>query len=258
MINFSNYFNNKKGFIPFVTAGDPNLDSTLKFLNALVKAGSTLIEIGIPFSDPIAEGSTIMEADGRALAAGTTLNKVFDMVGEFRKENKDFPLVFMTYLNPVYAYGYDNFFKNMKNLNMQGIIIPDLPYEEKKEVQDIAKKYDIAVISLIAPTSEQRTKIIASEAEGFVYLVSSLGVTGVRDKITTDIDGMAKEIKKYTNIPVCVGFGIKSPEIAKKMCNVADGAIVGSAIVNIVAEHKENSEKYIYDFAKSIVDALNS
>lgn len=256
MINFSNYFNNKKGFIPFVTAGDPELDSTLKFLNTLVEAGSTIIEVGIPFSDPIAEGSTIMEADGRALASGTTLDKIFDMISKFRDRNKDFPLVFMTYLNPVFAYGYERFFKNMKKVNMQGIIIPDLPYEEKEEVQSVAKKYDIAVISLIAPTSAERIKMIASDAEGFVYLVSSLGVTGVRDKITTDIDSMALEIKKYTNIPVCVGFGIKSPEIAKKMCNVADGAIVGSAIENIIAKYGKDSEKYIYDFAKGIVESI--
>ena len=257
MINFKKYFNNKKGFIPFITAGDPSIDASLKFLNTLVRAGATLIEIGIPFSDPIAEGATIMEASARALSNGASLKKVFNLVEEFRKNNKDFPLVFMTYLNPVYAFGYDNFFKKMKELNMQGIIIPDLPYEEKHEASDIASKYDIAVISLIAPTSKDRIKMIAKEAEGFLYLVSSLGVTGVRDEITTDIDAMASEIKKYTDIPVCVGFGIKSKETAKKMCNVADGAIVGSAIVNIIAKYGLDAEKYVYDFASEIVSEIN-
>ncbi|MCR5706120.1 MAG: tryptophan synthase subunit alpha [Acholeplasmatales bacterium] len=257
MINFKKYFTTKKGFIPFITAGDPSIDASLKYLNTLVEAGATLIEIGIPFSDPIAEGATIMEASARALSNGATLKRVFELVSMFRENNKDFPLVFMTYLNPVYAYGYDKFFKNMKDLNMQGIIIPDLPYEEKHEVSDVASKYDVAVISLIAPTSKDRIKMLASEAEGFVYLVSSLGVTGVRDVITTDIDGMAKEIKKYTDIPVCVGFGIKSPETAKKMCNVADGAIVGSAIVNIIAKYGDKAEGFVYDFAKSIVDEIN-
>ena len=257
MINFKNYINGKKAFIPFVTAGDPSLDVTEKILKELVKAGSSIIEVGIPFSDPIAEGDTIMEADIRALASGTNIDGIFDMIAHFRLEYPDFPLVFMTYINPVFSYGYDKILKKMKDLKIVGIIIPDMPYEEKNELQSVAKNYDIAVISLIAPTSNQRIKMIASEAEGFLYLVSSLGVTGVRDKISTDIDGMATEIKKYTDIPVCVGFGIKNPESAKKMTNVADGAIIGSAIVNIVKEHKNEAPKYVYEFAKSIVDALN-
>ena len=257
MINFKNYFTKKKAFIPFVTAGDPNLDCTEKFIKSLIKAGSTIIEIGIPFSDPIAEGKTIMEADMRALAAGTTIDKIFDMVKNIRKEYPSFPLVFMTYLNPVFNYGYDSFFAKCKSVGIVGIIIPDLPYEEKLEVSSVSSKYDVATISLIAPTSKQRIREIASNAEGFVYLVSSLGVTGVRDAITTDINGMAEEIKNYTDIPVCVGFGIKSPESAKRMTEVADGAIIGSAIENIIAEHGEDSESYVYEFAKSIVDALN-
>jgi len=257
MINFKNYVLGKKAFIPFVTAGDPNLNTTKEILKSLVKAGSSIIEVGIPFSDPIAEGNTIMEADIRALASGTTVDKIFDMINDFRKDYKDFPLVFMTYLNPVFSYGYDKFFKKCKDANIKGIIIPDMPYEEKEEVRSVAKLYDVAVISLISPTSSTRIKTIASDAEGFLYLVSSLGVTGVRDKITTDINGMATEIKKYTDIPVCVGFGIKSSESALKMTEVADGAIIGSAIVNIIAKYKEESPKYVYDFAKEIVDALN-
>jgi len=256
MINFKNYIKGNKAFIPFVTAGDPNLDVTLKLLNELVKAGSSIIEVGIPFSDPIAEGNTILEADIRALSSGTKLDGIFKMIEEFRKNEPDFPLVFMTYLNPVFSYGYDEFFKRCKSLKIVGIIIPDMPFEEKEEVRSVASKYDVATISLIAPTSKQRIEMIAKEAEGFLYLVSSLGVTGVRDNITTDIDGITKEIKKYTDIPVCVGFGIKNPESAKKMTNVADGAIIGSAIVNIVKEKKEDSPKAVYEFAKSIVDVL--
>lgn len=257
MINFSNYIKNKKAFIPFVTAGDPDLDTTKELLIQLVKAGSSIIEVGIPFSDPIAEGNTIMEADIRALASGTSLDKIFNMLKDFRKVEPEFPLVFMTYLNPVFSYGYDDFFKKCKEINIKGIIIPDLPYEEKEEVRSVCLKYDVALISLIAPTSNKRIEKIASEAEGFLYLVSSLGVTGMRDTIKTDIDGMTREIKKYTNIPVCVGFGIKNEESAKKMTNVADGAIIGSAIVNIVAKYGNSSPKYVYEFAKNIVDAIN-
>lgn len=256
MINFNELFKNKKGFIPFITAGDPNLDKTVEFIDELINAGSTLIEIGIPFSDPIAEGKTIEKADVRALSAGTTTDKIFDMLKVVRKKHPDFPLAFMTYLNPVHTYGYNKFFEKCKEVNICAIIIPDLPFEEKEEVRSVATLYDVATISLIAPTSKDRIKMIASKAEGFIYLVSSLGVTGVRDKITTDIDALASEIKKYTNIPVCVGFGIKSKETAKKMTNVADGAIVGSAIVNIIEEHKEDSNKYIYNFVKEIVDYI--
>ncbi len=257
MINFKNLFNGKKGFIPFVTAGDPNINKTEELIYELIKAGSTLIEIGIPFSDPTAEGKTIEAADARSLAAGTTTDKIFDMLKNVRKNYPDFPLVFMTYCNPVHTYGYEKFFAACKEVNICGIIIPDLPFEEKSEVKDIASKYDVATISLIAPTSRQRIAMIAKEAEGFVYLVSSLGVTGVRDTITTDINSLVTEIKKYTDIPVCVGFGINNAEKAKKMTEVADGAIIGSAIVNIVAAYKENSSKPVYDFAKEIVDALN-
>ena len=207
MINFKNYFNGKKVFIPFITAGDPTLDKTEEFIDELIKAGSALIEIGIPFSDPIAEGKTIEEADIRALSAGCTTDKIFDMLKNVRKKHKTFPLVFMTYLNPVFNYGYEEFFKKCKELNMCGIIIPDLPFEEKEEVDIIAKKYDVALISLIAPTSKDRIKKIATEANGFVYLVSSLGVTGVRDKITTNVSEIALEIKnllnKATDVNVC-------------------------------------------------------
>ena len=257
MINFNKYLTRKKAFIPFITAGDPSIDKTKEFIKALIEAGSTIIEIGIPFSDPIAEGKTIMEADERALKAGATTDKIFDMVKDIRKEYPDYPLVFMTYLNPVFVYGYDKFFKRCKDVNISGIILADLSFEEKHEVSDVASKYDVAVISLIAPTSLDRIEKIAREAEGFVYLVSSLGVTGVRDSITSDVEGNAKKIKEFTDIPVFVGFGIKDKDQAKKMAEVSDGAIIGSAIENIIAKYGADSKEYIYTFAKEIVDELD-
>ena len=257
MINFNKYLTRKKAFIPFITAGDPSIDKTKEFIKALIEAGSTIIEIGIPFSDPIAEGKTIMEADERALKAGATTDKIFDMVKDIRKEYPDYPLVFMTYLNPVFVYGYDKFFKRCKDVNISGIILADLSFEEKHEVSDVASKYDVAVISLIAPTSLDRIERIAREAEGFVYLVSSLGVTGVRESITSDVEGNAKKIKEFTDIPVFVGFGIKDKDQAKKMAEVSDGAIIGSAIENIIAKYGNDSKEYIYNFAKEIVDELD-
>ncbi len=247
-----------KAFIAFLTAGDPCLDKTLEYMQTMVKAGVSLIEVGIPFSDPIAEGKTIEKADYRALKALTTTDKIFDMLKEFRKINQDFPLVFMTYVNPVFTYGYERFFKKCQEVNVSGIIIPDVPYEEKQEVKEVASKYNCKVISLIAPTSSDRIKMIASDAEGFIYLVSSLGVTGVRSKITTDIDLLALEIKKYTNIPIAVGFGVKTPEQAKKMVHNADGVIVGSAIVDIIAEYKDNASDKIFEYCSSMVQAVKS
>jgi len=256
MSSFKEVFN-KKAFIAFVTAGDPDLNSTEEFIDAMIESGVSLIEIGIPFSDPIAEGSVITKADIRALASGTTTDKIFDMIKNVRKKHPDFPMVFMTYLNPVFSYGYDRFFKKSKELNMLGIIIPDMPYEEKKEAEKVAVKYNQEVISLIAPTSEDRIKMIASDAKGFIYLVSSLGVTGVRSEFKFDLSDIVKEIRKYTDVPVAIGFGISNPDAVKKMCAISDGAIVGSAIVRIIEEHGKDSKKYIYDFCKSMVEAAN-
>ena len=258
MISFNKFMKNKKAFVPFITAGDPSIDKTKEFIKALIEAGSTLIEIGIPFSDPIAEGKTIMEADERALKGGATTDKIFDMVKDIRKDYPDYPLVFMTYLNPVFVYGYDKFFSKCKEVKISGIILADLSFEEKHEVSDVASKYDVAVISLIAPTSLDRIERIAKEAEGFVYLVSSLGVTGVRENITSDVEGNYKKIKEFTNIPVFVGFGIKDKDQAKHMASISDGAIIGSAIENIIAKYGNDSKEYIYKFAKEIVDEINT
>lgn len=254
MNSFKDVFK-KKAFIGFLTAGDPNIDATERFIYKMIEAGTSLIEIGIPFSDPIAEGKTIYNADMRALKLNTTTDKVFDMVLKVRKKYPDFPLVFMTYLNPVFSYGYDKFFKRASEAGMLGIIIPDLPFEERNEAVVIAKKYNQTVISMIAPTSKQRIKEIASSAEGFIYLVSSLGVTGVRNEFKFDLEEIVTEIKKYTDVPVAIGFGISNKEAVKAMVKISDGAIVGSAIVNIIEKYKDNADEYLYQFVKEMVDA---
>ena len=247
----------KKAFIAFITAGDPDLDSTIEFVDKMIDAGVSLIELGIPFSDPIAEGEVISEADIRALKAKTTTDKIFDAVKKIRFKHKDFPLVFMTYANPVYSYGYDKFFKKCEELNMLGSIIPDLPFEEHNEASDIAKKYNQTIISMIAPTSEDRIEKIAKQAEGFIYLVSSLGVTGMRDTFSSNLDEIVKKIKEFTNTPVAIGFGIKSEEQAYNMAKLSNGAIVGSAIVSIIAKYGKDASPYVYEFSKKMVDACN-
>lgn len=248
----------KKAFIPYVLAFYPNEEKTIKYIDALIDGGASLIEIGIPFSDPVAEGPTIQKADIVALKNDFTIDKLFNLMRVLKDKYPTFPFVFMTYLNPVFRYGYDNFFKNMDALDISGIIIPDLPYEEQDEVNIYANKYDISVISLIAPSSSDRIKKIASKAKGFIYLVSSLGVTGTRDQIDTNLKNMISEIRKYTNIPIAVGFGIKDKNQAKEISSYADGIIIGSKIIDIIEEDYEKSEKRVNNFAKDIVLALNN
>ncbi|HIW85255.1 MAG TPA: tryptophan synthase subunit alpha [Candidatus Eubacterium faecipullorum] len=257
MNNISKAFENGKAFIGFVTAGDPDLETSKKIMLEMARAGCDLIEIGIPFSDPIAEGPVIQEADLRSLAGGTTTDKVFALAAELSKE-ADIPLVFMTYLNVLFKYGYDKFLENAKNSGISGVIVPDLPFEEKKELRSVADKYGIDVISLIAPTSESRIQMIAKEAKGFIYEVSSLGVTGVRSEIKTDLRAITESIKAVTDIPVAIGFGINTPEQAARVCEYADGVIVGSAIVKIVAQYGKNAPAYVYDYVKSMKDAIHA
>lgn len=255
MNNISKAFENGKAFIGFVTAGDPDLETSKKIMLEMARAGCDLIEIGIPFSDPIAEGPVIQEADLRSLAGGTTTDKVFALAEELSKE-ADIPLVFMTYLNVLFKYGYDKFLENAKNSGISGVIVPDLPFEEKEELRSVADKYGIDVISLIAPTSESRIQMIAKEAKGFIYEVSSLGVTGVRSEIKTDLRAITESIKAVTDIPVAIGFGINTPEQAARVCEYADGVIVGSAIVKIVAQYGKDAPAYVYDYVKSMKDAI--
>lgn len=255
MSKISKAFENKKAFIPFITCGDPSLDITEQIVYAMVEAGADLIELGIPFSDPTAEGPVIMEADERALAGGVTTDKIFEMVERLRK-TVTIPMVFMTYANVIYSYGAERFVKRAAELGMDGMILPDIPYEEKEEFQAVCEQYDFDLISLIAPTSNDRIRMIAKEAKGFIYCVSSLGVTGVRSQITTDIGAMIRLVKEVSDIPCAVGFGISTPEQAKKMTEVADGAIVGSAIVKLCAQYKEDCVPYIRDYVKSMKDAI--
>ena len=229
-------FEKGKAFIPFITCGDPSLEVTEQLVYAMEEAGADLIELGIPFSDPTAEGPVIQRANVRALSGGVTTDKVFDMVVKIRK-NSSVPMVFMTYANVVFSYGTERFIKTAAEIGMDGLILPDVPYEEKEEFDSVCKKYGIDLISLIAPTSHERVAQIAKDAEGFVYCVSSLGVTGTRTNITTDIGAMVKLVKAVKDIPCAVGFGISTPEQAKKMAAQSDGAIVGSAIVKLCAEH---------------------
>jgi tryptophan synthase alpha chain len=255
MSNIQNAFKNGKAFIGFVTGGDPNIEKTKEFVLEMIRAGADIVEIGIPFSDPIAEGPVIQEANNRALSAGASVEKLFDLVEDLREETK-VPLLFLTYLNPVFHYGYDAFFKRCGDSGLDGIIIPDLPFEEQPPVRSAASKHGIDLISLIAPTSEARIKEIAKSASGFIYLVSSMGVTGIRSEITTDLDSITTAIKSVTPVPVAIGFGIHTPSQAAQMARIADGVIVGSAIVKIAAEHGEKADSHIYRYVKEIKEAI--
>lgn len=248
-------FQNKKAFIPFVTAGDPDLETTAKIILAMQENGADLIEIGIPFSDPVAEGIVIQQADERALASGTTTDKVFDMVQDMR-ELIHIPMVFMTYVNVIFVYGIDRFAKRAKEIGMAGVIVPDVPFEEKEELDEVFSRYGLEVVSLIAPTSKNRIKAIAGEAKGFVYCVSSLGVTGVRATINKGVADMIREVKKIKDIPCAVGFGISTPEQAREMAQFSDGVIVGSAIVRIIGEYGRESVERVGAYVKSMKEAL--
>lgn len=255
MSNIASAFANGKAFIPFITCGDPDLATTAEIVRAMAENGADLIELGIPFSDPTAEGPVIQEANVRALTAGTTTDKIFDMVRELRKEVK-IPMVFMTYANVVFSYGTERFISTCAQIGMDGLILPDVPYEEKEEFDPICKRYGLDFISLVAPTSEDRVAQLANEASGFVYVVSSLGVTGVRSEITTDIGSMVELVRANTRIPCAVGFGISTPEQARKMAALSDGAIVGSAIVKIVAQHGKASVSHVAEYVKAMKQAI--
>ena len=255
MSNIYKAFENKKAFIGFLTAGDPTAEKTVEYILEMERAGADLIEIGIPFSDPTAEGVVIQDANIRALSGGMTTNGVFEIVKKVRKKS-NIPLVFLTYINPVYKYGYENFFEECREVGIDGIIVPDVPFEEKHEIEDIANKYGVDIISLIAPTSEDRIKKIAKEAKGFVYVVSSMGVTGVRSEIKTDIRKMVQSIKEVTDVPCAVGFGINNPKQAREISEVADGVIVGSAIVKIIEKNRENAKEELFKYVSEMKHAI--
>jgi tryptophan synthase alpha chain len=255
MSRIAEVFSNGKAFIPFITAGDPNLEITEQLILTMEQAGADLIEIGIPFSDPVAEGIVIQNADERALASGTTTDKIFDMVLKVR-EKTNIPLAFMTYINPIYVYGSERFLKRAVECGIDAVIVPDMPFEEKGELDSYCRQYGIDLISLIAPTSKERITTIAAAASGFIYCVSSLGVTGVRSEITTDIGEMIAYVKSAKDIPCAIGFGISTPEQAKSMSNYSDGVIVGSAIIKIVEKYGVDCVKPVYDYVKQMKDAV--
>lgn len=255
MSNINKAFANGKAFIPFITCGDPDLQTTLQAVKAAAENGADLIELGIPFSDPTAEGPVIQGANIRALNGGVTTDKIFDLVREIRKE-VFIPMVFMTYANVVFSYGAEKFISTCKEIGIDGLILPDLPYEEKDEFLPVCQKYGVDLISLIAPTSADRISMIAKESEGFLYIVSSLGVTGTRSEIKTDLASIVKIVRENTNIPCAIGFGISTPEQAKKMSDIADGAIVGSAIIKIIEKYGKDSPKYVGEYVKSMKDAI--
>ena len=255
MSNIKKAFENGKAFIPFITCGDPDLETTAKVVREAVRNGADLIELGIPFSDPTAEGPVIQGANIRALAGGVTTDKVFDLVRDLRQD-VTIPMVFMTYANVVFSYGAERFISTCKDIGIDGIILPDLPFEERDEFLPTCRKYGVDLISLIAPTSENRIAMIAKEAEGFIYIVSSLGVTGERSEISTDIGAMVKLIRENTDVPCAVGFGISTPEQAAKMSALSDGAIVGSAIIRIIEKHSKNAAEPVGEYVKSMKDAM--
>lgn len=256
MSNIRSAFANGKAFIPFITCGDPDLETTAKAVRAAAENGADLIELGIPFSDPTAEGPVIQSANVRALASGVTTDKVFDLVRDLRRD-VSIPFVFMTYANVVFSYGADRFIKTCGEIGVDGLILPDLPFEEKGEFLPICRRYGVDLVSMIAPTSEGRIAMIAREAEGFLYVVSSLGVTGERREITTDLASMISIVRAHAHVPCAIGFGISTPEQAAKMAAISDGAIVGSAIIKILEAHGKDAPRYVAHFVREMKDAIS-
>ncbi len=248
-------FERGKAFIAFLTCGDPDLETTEQLIKGIADAGADLIELGIPFSDPTAEGPVIQEANLRALTAGATTDKIFDMVRRVRR-TVGAPMVFMTYANVVFSYGTERFLKTAAEIGMDGVILPDVPFEEKEEFAPVCQKYGLDFISLVAPTSNDRIKKIAKEASGFVYCVSSLGVTGMRSEITSDVGSMVRLVHESDSVPAAVGFGISTPEQAAQMAKTADGVIVGSAIVKLIGQHGREALPFVADYVRAMKEAV--
>lgn len=249
-------FKNGKAFIPFITAGDPSLEITEELVFGLAEAGADIIELGVPFSDPVCEGTVIQRADERALSAGFTTDRLFDTVVKIRKKT-DIPLILMTYINPVFVYGTEKYMGRCRDTGIDGIIVPDMPFDEKDEIWAECKRHGVTLISMVAPTSNHRVQKIARESEGFLYCVSSLGVTGVRSEITTDLAKMIRIAKDVTNTPCAVGFGISTPEQAKEMISQkCDGVIVGSAIVKFAEKYGDKCVAPIVEYVRGMKSAI--
>ena len=255
MSNIARAFQNGKAFIPFITCGDPDLLTTAEAVRQAVKNGADLIELRIPFSDPTAEGPVIQGANIRALRGGVNTEKIFSFVRGLRSD-VTVPMVFMTYANVVFSYGAEKFISNCAEAGIDGLILPDIPFEEKDEFLPLCRRCGVDLISLIAPTSANRIGMIAKEAEGFIYLVSSLGVTGVRNEINTDLKSIVEIIRQNTDVPCAIGFGISKPEQAREMAAYADGVIVGSAIVRLLEQHGKEAPKYIGEYVKQMKAAM--
>lgn len=261
-------FAHGKAFVGFVTCGDPDMETTYEVVRAMQASGADIVELGIPFSDPTAEGPVIMEASMRALAAGATTEGALELARRLRVEGGvTIPLAFMTYANVVYSYGIERFARECAEAGVDGLILPDVPFEEKSEFSPACSEYGIDFVSLVAPTSEDRIAAIAREAEGFVYIVSSLGVTGMRDRLDGNIPEMVRLVRSATSVPCAVGFGIKSPEQAARVVGAGgfarpgeqypDGVIVGSAIVDIVTRHDKAAPEAVGEFVRAVKAAIS-
>ncbi|OCN06289.1 tryptophan synthase subunit alpha [Erysipelotrichaceae bacterium MTC7] len=255
MSRIAQAFADKKAFIGFITGGDGGIQASVDNILAMERAGASLVEIGIPFSDPVAEGPIIQQANIRALDKDIKTEDMFTIVEQVRKVSQ-IALVFLTYANPVYAYGYDRFFARCKQVGVDGIIIPDIPFEESEEIASYCERYGVDQILLVSPTSKQRIQAVAKKSRGFVYLVSSLGVTGTRDNITTDLDTIIKQIKQVTSVPVAIGFGIHAKQQVHDYAKIADGVIVGSAIVKLCEQHPVGANQAIYEYVNDLVSAI--
>ncbi len=255
MSKISEAFQNKKAFVGFLTAGDPSLEKTEEFIITMEKAGASIIEIGVPFSDPIAESPVVQEANVRALSVegGCTTDMIFNMLARV-KDKITVPVVLMSYLNPVYKFGYEEFMAKCQETGVSGLIIPDMPYDERGELLPFAEKYDIDIISLVAPASKSRIRMIAGDAKGYIYVLPSLNATDARNDIITDISGIVAEIRQVTDTPVILEIGVNYPEAEYE--TIADGFVVENAIVNIIAEHGDNATDKIYDYVKKTVESL--
>ena len=257
MSRIKSAFENRKAFIAFITCGDPDLETTAAAVRAAAENGADLIELGIPFSDPTAEGPVIQDANIRALSGGVTTDKIFDLVRELRQDVQT-PFVFMTYANLIFSYGTERFLSACQDIGIDGLILPDLPFEEKDEFLPACRKYDVDLISLIAPTSADRIAMIAREADGFLYIVSSLGVTGMRNEIKTDLSSIVSVNRQNTSLPCALGFGISTPEQGRAMAAVSDGAIVGSAIIKLLEKYGKDAPAHIGKYVRTMKEALRT
>lgn len=255
MSKISEAFSNKKAFVGFLTAGDPSLDKTEEFILKMQEAGASVVEIGVPFSDPIAETPVVQEANVRALSAegGCTTDMIFDMLAKV-KDKLTIPVVLMTYLNPVFKYGYEAFMKKCDETGVSGIIIPDMPYDEREEILPMADKYGVDIISLVAPASKSRIRMIAGDAKGYIYVLPSLDAADGRKDVVTDISDIVAQIRKVTDTPVVLEIGVDYPEAEYE--TIADGFVVENAIVNLIAKHGNDAAQPIYDYVKKTVEHL--